>query len=846
MDQQNRSSEVATFNSAHIDFKDSITEKEKGTDELGEALNERMKTALSRLGRDIDSLSDEEWSAIRYLVDPWYARHEPDEAHEIPSGSELSEIIAALNEGGLLDRYAKHNAEITELKTEHLVEIREEASRTFREFTKKLNYGAILQIEDYQPRVNQNRLLSQDLRAIASYEAYLAHPPEEESPEDQYDSAVRMLAFVQDFLEKAEAQKIDVLHTTEQEVPSQERVVEAQELVRAVPEIIEGINFHNDLQGFLVSDILQEDVRVPRLLYNIDMAQRDFDLAQNPYALVAIAQRVKDLQDSLGQLHVRTAWQDALTVDKLYELIERRESHQGNPEAEATAVDEILDRYEQQVGRAVGGRLKSEAIAKEEYFSSLLVEIVKENQPMLPVDERLLRSQLLSLHYLFSGDGIAKLYEQYVAKAGSVSQTIEDERRIKAELTLQFLRRQAKKDKEEIFLGDPNTTTIGFEYEYTEELEGLIFGEDDLIEGQGKAKAFLESIKEAPDSPEKEQIIGRLEIYIQNIEREIEARHLLIVGAKQADEQTLATAQRHLFKAPTMNVIMSRVGAFEEEQIYGYREDISAPSSYYRMQQRELVQTLLTANTPDVHLNMHITAGNIELSPKHPEAAEIHPILESAGYLHQGYNQEQIDTVHGGGILGNENYWKCTSFYGELYYLPNYFVRRGGEMVRYNTNAQPLGYELRSFTSQFGDADRFINRVRAISLTDLINKAIKADQMDEYAQRDNHKEMAALWHEFHEAWKQILADVGIEYVPLGQRFIKVEIIEGADGERTLNYLTPDRATHFSDRVSIEADQNEEFRTKVRSLITDFSHKMRLQLGVKRSTGASEATQEVAA
>ncbi|HSW97107.1 MAG TPA: hypothetical protein VLF89_04755 [Candidatus Saccharimonadales bacterium] len=751
--------------------------------------------------------------------------------------SEIGQIVDAISDEGLFTEFEKKQAELHKVKSEHALLLEKIAIRNLDSFVKSLNYSLILNIEDYDLPINQYRLISQDLPQIDAL-VHALEPAPQDSLIERYGKAEWAMDFIRKYIEKVIAQNSQEIFLPEEEnIPQESEVREAVIRIASVPEIINQIEFHNDLEGFLLPNGLTEYTDTPSLLRTIASSLSIIDFNKNPLAAVSLAKKINAIQEELGELHIRTSWKDSLTIDKIYKLLEKKEMHdEKNTSLQTTIVDGAIQRYEQLIQHIPPGRLTSVEVQKEEYFITLLSSIAQESEPMLPSDERLLRSQLLALHYLFSGGGITALYTKYrkSLKYEQKQYTPEEERHIKAELAMKFLLQNEKKNKEYIFDNDPYATTIGFEYEYIEELEGILGDDLEHIDNYERAHKFLQEIYSLPESSEKEEHIKRLKTYLTDLKKLMEVRNWILINDPNAPQESLLSVFFHLRETPTMTLLISKIRVFSEDLTYGYREMITQPSNYYRLQQRELVQTLLTSHMNDTNLNMHITIGNIELSPERPEASDIRVILESADMLTQNFTDEEVDAViNKKQAIRHEAFWKCTGFYGQLYYLPYHFVRRGDEMLRYNNNYPPQGYELRSFPGSLGNAEAFSTRVRLISFVDLINKAIKSNQKSKYLQTEKDKESSCILNTFINSWKDLLQTNDIDYLPLDKRFAKVEI-SGTEDEQELKFSTPDLYSYFLNRVAVESKQNLGFRNQSRKLITEFSHQMRIVLGDKKS------------
>lgn len=86
-----------------------------------------------------------------------------------------------------------------------------------------------------------------------------------------------------------------------------------------------------------------------------------------------------------------------------------------------------------------------------------------------PLEERLLRSDLLSLHYLIVGHGLDQAYKEYTSKMSREEKKLDPDGilDIKAQLAQDFIRKQRQKNKEDQIASQfPDSPTLGLELEY--------------------------------------------------------------------------------------------------------------------------------------------------------------------------------------------------------------------------------------------------------------------------------------------------------------------------------------------------------------------------------------------
>lgn len=799
----------------------------------------RTETLLAAQQKSLQQLNNNELDGLEHLMGisilPITEAQRQQARIQYPY---LATVADTVKQEGLIDTFQNEREALRTKKTEHALALEKIAQRKLEAFVATLNYDAILAIENDDVPINQGHFLLTDLGSILRLRHNLAPTNiATASLEERYTTADAALFFIEEYTKRLQAQQIK--ESSPLKNPSPEQISEALDTIHSVPEIVKRIAFQNDLQGFISSNVVLDEVRVPFIIDKINayITNNPNTLQENPYALIAIAKKIHDEEATLGNLYVRETWKDAISIDKIYQILEKKEHHdaQLNETHATTAVDTIMERYRAIFGQKPYGRLESVAIAKEEYFIGLLSTIGEESNPMIPMDERVLRSQLVALHYLFSGGGIENLYKKYIASLDTTPEQITPfhEKKIKAELAMSFLTRNEKRNKEYLFQDDPDAPTIGFEYEFDEALQVLI---SDMLyklpEAYEKGEKFLQNF---PDHLTNERQI--VENYLALLKKRMNTTDWILTG----EPQKKSTSQLPVLKAhlkefqetPTASVLISKLGTFEEDKTHVYREIITTPSNSYRLQQRELIQTLLTTGMKDVDLNMHITVGNIELSPNRPEASDILPLIQAADLFGKKISPEQIDRViTDKKLLTEETFWKCTYFDNQLYYLPHHFVRNSQDMKHYNNTRKKSGYELRSFADEFANPNQYSNRIRMIKFVDLANRAIATGQKAEAMKTDTDVQLNFAWKNLTNSWRTVLNDANIDYLPLTQRFAEVEIIRTSDEERKLNYITPDQYSYFLARLAVEAKRNPDFAIKTRKLMTEFNHQTRILLGDK--------------
>ncbi len=193
-----------------------------------------------------------------------------------------------------------------------------------------------------------------------------------------------------------------------------------------------------------------------------------------------------------------------LNEERIASIIDEFEARSGS-EAEPTTlntleelVDSIVQKYEQAQGlkttRGKGpltAEIRNSAIIFRESIDSLGIP-----KPEDPVEERIMCSDELVMHFLLAGYGLYDLLDRYIRK-NDLTDANDSEliKTIGAKLAAEFIEKKRVANKEsELAERFPNAPTTGFEYEYFDSLRGFDF----QIVRLGKDIQLLEELRDHP------------------------------------------------------------------------------------------------------------------------------------------------------------------------------------------------------------------------------------------------------------------------------------------------------------------------------------------------------------
>ncbi|MBN1162933.1 hypothetical protein JXA34_04290 [Patescibacteria group bacterium] len=167
-------------------------------------------------------------------------------------------------------------------------------------------------------------------------------------------------------------------------------------------------------------------------------------------------------------------------------------------------VDEMSRRYEGYLGYKTA-RGKDSPFGREADYSFIeaAAEVAVDNEGLTPVEQRIKRSDFLTLHYAIIGGGLDEMMRKYVEQLSpeEAAELKRDESKmfeVGAEITAGFIVKQREKNKEDVLVERfPDAPTTGFEFEYTDPLRALL--ED--LEVAPRRVAILEAMRD--DDTEK-------------------------------------------------------------------------------------------------------------------------------------------------------------------------------------------------------------------------------------------------------------------------------------------------------------------------------------------------------
>lgn len=320
-------------------------------------------------------------------------------------------------------------------------------------------------------------------------------------------------------------------------------------------------------------------------------------------------------------------------------------------------------------------------------------ESKKTTGEVISVEKRIAKSMLMALYYLFVGNGINRLYAEYIEKNPGAK--LQDRTIIEAELAEMFLQRWNEKNRESAQAKNVEyIPTSGFEFEYSDDLKAI----GEILDGLkrirnvcadaenmgweqakrhvwGRTRDVLDQTQKTFSSPKDavafyegvlEPFYKLLDLYFLRIgitteEPDIER----LLTQKYASEKTWSNKDYHttlsiLFRiVPTSGMNLARLHCLVEtdESISHVREVRTKPALSLTLQLREALY-LSRSNLLKGKLGIHQTFAEVLLDQRHTNYTETVPLLTAAGYLGDQQPQTEMEAMFVTTVDGQPKYTK--------------------------------------------------------------------------------------------------------------------------------------------------------------------------------------------
>lgn len=423
------------------------------------------------------------------------------------------------------------------------------------------------------------------------------------------------------------------------------------------------------------------------------------------------------------------------------------------------------------------------------------------------IDNRIIESDLVGLYGLLVNGDLDRFYETYKEsrkREGKPFPSGEDEvLSTKVDIANAYLQWNREKNKERNTAENVRKPiTVGIEIEYSTPLRDIFI---DLVE-----------------SPNLIQVVKNAAVATRMVGKDI-----VTSGYAHLAKSALNNYDR---VADAANII----GAGVSKTDAGSKEYVTSPSASPRTMLREIAQIAKAGGFAGKEWGIHENIGGITLNPTHTEAMDITALSYAAGFMTgtviPGKHEKQIMNDE---VPLMENYGKISDNRGSTpksYYFPFHRVKMGFSVVNYppvpSGQVSPPKDLVEFRSSPPVNRDDFSLLVRDVTFKYLGAWGVRAVQTHPVLQTDSDKALVGMWDELMGGWNDLLRDKNILNPPNSSR---VSIIRGGNAVLgPMDFVSKGTTPYerFLMKLLYLSQHDDEFRTKVRALITTYNSKVR--------------------
>ncbi len=442
-------------------------------------------------------------------------------------------------------------------------------------------------------------------------------------------------------------------------------------------------------------------------------------------------------------------------------------------------------------------------LLREDRFLLSLQTVYLEIGRLTRGEKRIVASDAVAMYGLCVNGGIDDLYERYKRTVGKTEKAEEFEKDVletKVSLAMQFLSEIHRKNKEADFIQhDP--ITFGMEVEFTDPIFTLL--ELYFMDRKAMTSAQLDMVNKLDQIPEWSK-------YMQegSFTSLVLLPHIPVVAVLgEVYNHGMAS---HTFKKDMKSTL----------------EVISKPAASPRTVLREIL-TMRKMGGLKGSWSVHETLGGVDLTPEHTEIMDITVLASAAGFLFwDEIPPNKIEGVKNGQNVIMEHYGKLGAYYDEGLYFP-FHKKREGDMVENYGNGSAPAVERRSMP-RFKEGS-YASLVRDATFSYLAGYAIRAIQKDVDNRSEQDCLLVTAWEELQREWQHLVQGVNLRIPTNEECYIRHNM-----GDDFVNsskeYKGKTYYEKFLTRVVLESQQNAQFRSEAKKIVTTYSKRVKAIIG----------------